>query len=208
LVRLANEKKDAIEIREKDQKANKKRENTAKDGKDQVRLAVQAMKDIYGKLSLSQTHTTTRVFADLGQPKTVSDKEYKGSAVQGGLLKMLSTTADRLESMEDKAVQDEKDEQADHEEFLHDNKMAQVEEEMDKKENERQKLEKSKTQADKEMERESTQKELDAANETYDKLKPQCIDANESHEERQRKREEEITSLKEALDILENAHSG
>jgi len=50
---------------------------------------------------------------------------------------------------------------------------------------------------------ETTQEELTAALEYYDKLKPSCIDAGVSYEERVQKRQEEIQSLKEALKILE-----
>ena len=49
---------------------------------------------------------------------------------------------------------------------------------------------------------EGTQKELDAALAYYDKLKPSCIDSGVSYEDRVRRREEEIQSLKEALRIL------
>merc|ERR1719321_2134161 len=48
-----------------------------------------------------------------------------------------------------------------------------------------------------------TQKELDAALQYYEKLKPQCIDQGVSYEDRVARRKEEIESLKEALSILE-----
>jgi len=46
------------------------------------------------------------------------------------------------------------------------------------------------------------QEELDAALAYYDKLKPSCIDAGESYEERVARRKAEIESLQEALKIL------
>jgi len=49
---------------------------------------------------------------------------------------------------------------------------------------------------------EGTQKELAAALDYYEKLKPSCVDSGESYEERVKRREEEIQSLKEALQIL------
>jgi len=49
----------------------------------------------------------------------------------------------------------------------------------------------------------ATQAELDAALAYYEKLKPSCVDAGLSYEERVKQREEEIESLKEALRILE-----
>jgi hypothetical protein len=48
----------------------------------------------------------------------------------------------------------------------------------------------------------ATQTELDAALSYYDKLKPSCVDAGLSYEERVRMREEEIQSLQESLKIL------
>merc|ERR1712050_101268 len=49
---------------------------------------------------------------------------------------------------------------------------------------------------------EGTQKELDAALAYFDKLKPSCVDAGVSYEDRVSRRKEEIESLQEALRIL------
>jgi len=49
-----------------------------------------------------------------------------------------------------------------------------------------------------------TQEELDSAEEYFEKLKPSCVEAGESYEERKARREEEIESLKDALKILED----
>merc|ERR1712217_485446 len=49
---------------------------------------------------------------------------------------------------------------------------------------------------------EATQKELDAALAYFDKLKPSCVDAGVSYEDRVARRKEEIESLQEALRIL------
>merc|ERR1719456_1980193 len=48
----------------------------------------------------------------------------------------------------------------------------------------------------------ATQDELLAADRYYEKLKPQCIDAGVSFEDRVKQREAEIESLKKALEIL------
>ena len=48
----------------------------------------------------------------------------------------------------------------------------------------------------------ATQKELDAALTYYEKLKPSCVDAGVSYEDRVARRKEEIESLQEALRIL------
>merc|ERR1719449_110371 len=54
-------------------------------------------------------------------------------------------------------------------------------------------------------EHEATQEELEAAMAYYDKLKPQCVDSGITYEERVKRREEEIQSLKDALAILKGA---
>merc|ERR1719409_1214876 len=46
------------------------------------------------------------------------------------------------------------------------------------------------------------EKELDTANNYFDKLKPSCLDAGMSFAEREARRQEEIQSLQEALRIL------
>merc|ERR550514_1725084 len=48
----------------------------------------------------------------------------------------------------------------------------------------------------------TSKKELNAANGYYEKLKPQCIDAATSYEDRVARRKEEIESLQEAARIL------
>merc|ERR1712217_634130 len=48
----------------------------------------------------------------------------------------------------------------------------------------------------------STQEQLSAAMAYYEKLKPTCVDSGVTYEERVKRREEEMQSLKEALKIL------
>merc|ERR1719453_1691753 len=55
---------------------------------------------------------------------------------------------------------------------------------------------------------EAEQTELDAVTEYYDKLKPACIAKPEPYAERKKRREAEISGLKEALSILGNLDSG
>merc|ERR1712048_728405 len=65
-----------------------------------------------------------------------------------------------------------------------------------KKQDEEQSLEQKRSDLD------GTQKELDAALAYFDKLKPTCVDAGVSYEDRVARRKEEIESLQEALKIL------
>jgi len=55
----------------------------------------------------------------------------------------------------------------------------------------------------KEGDLDGTQKELDAALDYYDKLKPTCVDAGVSYEDRVARRKDEIESLRQALKIMQ-----
>jgi len=50
-----------------------------------------------------------------------------------------------------------------------------------------------------------TEKELDAAEVYFEKLKPDCLDAGPSYQERKARREQEMKDLKEALEMLDAA---
>merc|ERR1719263_2345378 len=71
---------------------------------------------------------------------------------------------------------------------------------------------KTKTKTDKESALQQAKEELAASQEaldkaiaSYEKLKPDCVDSGITYEERVKRREEEIQSLKEALAILKGA---
>lgn len=53
-----------------------------------------------------------------------------------------------------------------------------------------------------EADRDGAQKELDAANAYFEKLKPACLESGTTYEDRVSRRKEEIQSLQEALRIL------
>lgn len=67
---------------------------------------------------------------------------------------------------------------------------------------EKEQLEKTGDLSTKNDDLESAQKQLDAALDYFDKLKPSCVNTAVPHEERVQRREEEISALKEALEIL------
>merc|ERR1712050_808931 len=75
-------------------------------------------------------------------------------------------------------------------------KSADIEHKQAKKQDETQAL------TSKQADLEGTQKELDAALAYFDKLKPSCVDAGVSYDDRVARRKEEIESLQEALRIL------
>merc|ERR1719389_450472 len=136
------------------------------------------------------------------QPE-IFDESFKGNQAESGgvigMLEVIQSDFARLEA-ETKAAEDQGQKEFDM--FMSDSavdkaqKSKDIEHKTDKKQNEEQTVQEKKTDL------ESTQKELDAAMEYYEKLKPSCVDAGVSYEDRVARRKEEIESLQEALRIL------
>merc|ERR1719321_1645946 len=88
-----------------------------------------------------------------------------------------------------------------YEEFMNDSNIdkAQKSSDLDHKSSTKQNQEQALTQAKSDLA--GTQKELNAAEAYYEKLKPTCVSSGDSYEDRVAKRKEEIESLQEALRI-------
>merc|ERR1719387_1382423 len=114
-----------------------------------------------------------------------------------GMIEVIQSDFARLETDTTAA-----EEQAQYDNFMGDSstdkakKSADIESKTSKKQGQETKLQEKKTNLAEE------QKELSAAMEYYEKLKPSCVDAGVSFEDRVARRKEEILSLQEALRIL------
>merc|ERR1719265_974795 len=112
------------------------------------------------------------------------------------MIEVILSDFSRLES---ETTSSENEAAKQYEEFMNDSQVDKAQSTKDiakkdgKKQNTQQMLQEAKSDLA------GTQKELDAALQYYDKLKPSCVDAGESYEDRVARREEEIASLKEAL---------
>merc|ERR1712045_79414 len=117
----------------------------------------------------------------------------------GGMLEVIESDFARLEA-ETKAA--EATAQKQYDSFMTDSKVDKaaktksIEHKTAKKQDETQAL------TTKNSDLEGTQKELDAALAYFDKLKPSCVDAGVSYDDRVARKKEEIESLQEALRIL------
>merc|ERR1712039_933150 len=120
----------------------------------------------------------------------------------GGVVGFLEVILSDFARLEAETSSAEDDAASSYEKFMDESNedIAVKETEIDHKEHKKQDIDAETSSLKKELE--LTQKELDAALEYYDKLKPDCVDHNLSYEDRVRMREEEIQSLKEALEIL------
>merc|ERR1719488_441427 len=137
------------------------------------------------------------------QQPEVFESEYKGmQSESGGVVGMLEVIQSDFARLEAETKSSEDQAQKEYDEFMSDSAVDKAEKTKDiehktaTKQNQEQSLQEKKTDL------ESTQKELDAPLAYYEKLKPSCVDAGTSYEDRVARRKEEIASLQEALKIL------
>lgn len=155
--------------------------------KEAVQSALKVLKDFYGSegaASFIQTAMTTGT---------------KGAEAILGMLEVILSDFERLES---ETTNDEETAAKAHTKFLRTSKKTKAVTTTDikHKQTEVQRLESETADAKKELK--ITQEELDAALEYFEKLKPSCVEAGESYEERVARRKEEIESLQDAMKIL------
>ena len=166
----------------------------AQEAQTAVAQALTVLKEFYAKAGEATS---------LVQQPEIFDSPYKGmQAENGGVVGMLEVIQSDFARLESETAAAEAQAQTEHDEFIKTSavdkaqKTTSIEHKTAKKQNSEQALEEKKGDL------EGTQKELDAALAYYDKLKPSCIDAGTSYEDRVQRREAEIQSLQEALRIL------
>jgi len=167
-----------------------------------VSKATDVLKEFYAKAAGATALTQVRKGVDDDMPETF-DKPFTGMGGEGGILGMLEVILSDFQRLEAETTQNETQSDAEFETFSNDSAMdkAVKSQEVKNKEGLRQKTDSNAQQAKSDLQ--ATQEELDAALAYYEKLKPSCVDAGLSYEDRVRQREEEMQSLKEALTILQ-----
>jgi len=172
----------------------------AKQAQEAVAQALAVLKDFYAKAA----EATALAQQTPGEDAPESfDEPYQGNQAGGGgvidFLEVISADFARLES---ETTTDEETEQEEFETFMFESKKdkALKENEIGHKTEKKTAQEGALHSANEELK--VTQEELDAALAYYEKLKPTCVDSGITYEERVKRREAEIQSLKEALQIL------
>merc|ERR1719265_634143 len=172
----------------------------AKEAQEAVAQALAVLKDFYAKAG----EATALAQQTPGEDAPESfDAPYKGMQSEGGgvidFLEVIMADFARLQS---ETETDEGAEQEEYEKFMFESKKdkALKENEIGHKTEKKTAQEGALHSANTELK--TTQEELDAALAYYEKLKPTCVDSGITYEERVKRREAEIQSLKEALQIL------
>merc|ERR1712070_766219 len=139
----------------------------------------------------------------------IFDKPYKGmGAESGGVVGMLEVIESDFARLEADTSSSEATAQKEYDEFMTDSKVDKTQKETDIEHKTAKKQDQSQALTTKKSDLEGTQKELDAALAYFDKLKPSCVDAGVSYDDRVARRKEEIQSLQEALRILNGEDIG
>jgi len=186
-------------LRNEEKAKNKQTTEDAVAAQTAVAQALTVLKDFYEKASEATAFTQRQ------QPAApeIFDSEYKGmQAGNGGVVGMLEVIESDFARLEADTKAAEESAQKEYDEFMTDSatdkskKTTDSEHKAAKKQDESQAL----TQCLEDLQ--GTQEELDAALAYFDKLKPSCVDAGVSYEERVARRKEEIESLQQALEVL------
>merc|ERR1719316_1472725 len=138
-----------------------------------------------------------------GQPGAPEMEEggYTGMA-NGGVMGMLEVIASDFERLLAETTAAESEGAKEFEQFSNDSASDKAVKGQDSKNKGNEVIRKESELQSAKKDLDGSQAELDAALAYFEKLKPSCVDAGESYEERVARRKEEIDSLKEALKIL------
>merc|ERR1719183_1611721 len=188
----------ATKFREAENTKNSQTIEDSKEAQTAVASALTVLRKFYAK-----AREATALLQQQPVAPEIFDSPYKGmNAENGGVVGMLEVIQSDFARLEAETKAAEATAQEEYDTFMTDSKVdhaaksKDIEHKTAKKQNEEQAL------TTKKSDLEGTQKELDAALAYFDKLKPSCIDAGVSFEDRVARRKEEIESLQEALKIL------
>jgi len=188
----------ATELRQQEKEENTQTIKDAGEAQTAVAQALTVLKEFYAKAG----EATSLVQQQPAAPE-IFDSPYKGmQSENGGVVGMLEVIESDFARLEADTKAAEATAQKEYDSFMTDSKVDKAAKTKDVEHKTTKKQDESQALTTKNDDLEGTQKELDAALAYFDKLKPSCVDAGVSYEDRVARRKEEIESLQEALRIL------
>jgi chromosome segregation ATPase len=189
-------------IRQAEDKTNQATIADAQAAQTAVAQALSVLKEFYEKAAESTSLVQSKRAKHQQEPE-IFDEPYTGMQSENGgiigMLEVIQSDFARLET-DTKASNAEAVRQFD--EFTQESAVNRAANVKDQEHKESGKTNAEGALTSKKADLEGSQKELDAALAYYDKLKPSCVDAGVSYDDRVSRRKEEIESLQEALRIL------
>jgi len=190
---------EATSIRTAEKEKNQATIADAQAGQVAVGQATTVLKEFYDKAATA----TALVQAHQSPMPETFDEAYTGQS-SGGVLSMLEVCESDFARLEADTASGEEESAAEYEKFMSDSAEDKAVKTTNQKHKSEMKVKAESALQTAKQDLTSVKAELDAAMEYYEKLKPSCVDAGESYEERVARRKEEIQSLQEALKILSN----
>jgi len=208
----------ATKMREEEKAKNSATLKDAQEAQTAVQQALTVLKEFYAKAAKGATAVAAEAkaanpssevpYAWLGSAllQVAEDAPYKGMGGQaGGVVGMLEVIESDFAKLQAETSAAEAKAQKEYDEFMQDSEVDKTQKTKDIEHKTQTKQNQGEALVEAKKDLEGTQKELDAALAYYDKLKPSCVDAGVSYEDRVARRKEEIESLQEALKILSGA---
>eukprot|EP00933_Yihiella_yeosuensis_P083166 TRINITY_DN9731_c0_g1_i2.p1 TRINITY_DN9731_c0_g1~~TRINITY_DN9731_c0_g1_i2.p1 ORF type:complete len:680 (+),score=238.80 TRINITY_DN9731_c0_g1_i2:90-2129(+) len=196
--------KDATELRQTEKLNNTATIKDAKAAQKAVASAITVLNEFYAKAAgaTAFVQTETRRYHH-AQPEIFDETPYTGmGGAKGGVVTMMQLIEEDFARVEAQTQGAEKAAAAEFDQFMSDSKVDKTKKDKDVEFKTAKSSEKSQEKKALEQDLLAAQKELDAANLYYDKLKAQCLSAGKNYEERQESRKQEINDLTAALDLL------
>jgi len=188
----------ATKLRQDEKEKNKETIADAQEAQTAVSQALTVLQEFYGKAG-----DATALLQQQPEAPEIFDKPYQGmQAENGGVIGMLEVVESDFARLESDTRSAETSAQKEYDTFMTDSKVDKESKTKDIEHKTAKKQDESQALTVRKEDLEATQKELDAALAYFDKLKPSCVDAGVSYEDRVARRKEEIESLQEALKIL------
>jgi hypothetical protein len=190
----------ATTIRQEEKATNAVTVKDAQEAQTAVAQALVVLKEFYAKAA--EATALVQKGSQQKQP-AIFDSPYTGmGAESGGVVGMLEVVQSDFARLETETAAAEETAQKEYDEFMTDSKVDKAQKSKATEHKTAKKQDQEQALTVKTSDLEGTQKELDAALAYYDKLKPSCVDAGTTYEDRVGRRKEEIESLQEALRIL------
>jgi len=191
---------EATKLRAEEKAKNTVTISDAKEAQVAIAQALTVLNEFYAKASEATAFIQGRTHQE---PPPIFDSPYKGlTGESGGVVSMLEVIESDFARLESDTEASEASALKEYDTFMGDSKADKAEHITEIGNKSEKKQDEEQTLVAKKKDVEGTQKELTAALEYFDKLKPSCIDAGVSFKDRTERRREEIESLQEALKIL------
>merc|ERR1719199_883225 len=182
----------ATDIRQAESKKNKETIADAKDAQTAVGQAISVLKDFYAKAATATALVQQKQTPEEEAPETF-DEPYTGmGGASGGVVGLLEVIESDFSKLEAETTAAEDEAAKEYDRFMAESKKDKAVKTADMDYKKKTKTQKESDLSDTEGDLKGTEKELQSALFYYEKIKPQCVDAGVSYEERVAKREAEI----------------